>query len=799
MAVPTEAACILCAATPPLIPMEHGTRAPQNSALQRRVAADRQPTGEGLAGLVDTRVQAIAQRRLSDAIHQSPRMVAQRALVNLAAKATSTSTTMPTGASGCVQREIGDAGKSLVGRKVIMATSPIGDAGKALIGQAVIRLADGAQGKVLEVPPGMHELSPDINIFYRIQFADGIVNISAADSRYALSSNVSVGTISRFPEYQMAESSPDINFLYEVDIGGKIQTVSAGDKRFFLLGDTGASSGGPATVAKPSAKEASPAKPQAESPDTTPEATQAHVENQKLAAFKLRLGTPLTSQDIDFTDSRITLSAATRKDLLVRLQQASTPSQLRGEKALQALEVEISDLETRYASAAKDTATYRSEKEHKRKLEEKAERLKQEAEKLSLENAQALKEKNRSKLGTRYSAFAARLNDVELDAVLAQVNLADYGKLQNILPYAAYSKLLVLLGKASVTHLNDFLPALGGGKEDQLSSLLDNIQPGEEATLLTLIGVTHDDKTALISLLALLNRSATAALDLMTLGGDRHEASIVAMLNLGRSVAEIKILLQTTSGQGNAPDAATITTGVPSVADATTLLNTPGVKAHAANALLLLAHPKVGNNIPQAEALLNKKGTASDALVLVQSPAISYADALALIDTTGIKNQGADAVRCMGVPNATVANLVIMLNLRTASQLYSYLDPARGRHPFNSVLGGLQANPNQTFWDGTTGAAPAFSGWAQDLNHIVNVAAAAHVPGQYVGNIFFGNFGGLDADGVMVMMLPAVTVYHEYDLAVYVDDPSRGKRRMVVGNDGSCFFTSDHYHSFVEF
>ncbi|MBT2499560.1 hypothetical protein J7E25_10665 [Agromyces sp. ISL-38] len=41
--------------------------------------------------------------------------------------------------------------------------------------------------------------------------------------------------------------------------------------------------------------------------------------------------------------------------------------------------------------------------------------------------------------------------------------------------------------------------------------------------------------------------------------------------------------------------------------------------------------------------------------------------------------------------------------------------------------------------------------------------------------------------------------YREWDVNPYVQGVNRGADRMVTGSDGSAYFTTDHYESFVMF
>jgi ribonuclease len=48
--------------------------------------------------------------------------------------------------------------------------------------------------------------------------------------------------------------------------------------------------------------------------------------------------------------------------------------------------------------------------------------------------------------------------------------------------------------------------------------------------------------------------------------------------------------------------------------------------------------------------------------------------------------------------------------------------------------------------------------------------------------------------------LPGATTYTEYDIAKYTGEPDkRGGERIVVGADGTHYYTSDHYENFAPF
>ncbi|UJP39781.1 ribonuclease domain-containing protein [Cellulomonas palmilytica] len=73
------------------------------------------------------------------------------------------------------------------------------------------------------------------------------------------------------------------------------------------------------------------------------------------------------------------------------------------------------------------------------------------------------------------------------------------------------------------------------------------------------------------------------------------------------------------------------------------------------------------------------------------------------------------------------------------------------------------------------------------------------LPG-YKGGSTFGNTG--QAGG---QVLPRSTsggspiTYREWDVNPYVKGVDRGAERIVTGSDGSAYYTSDHYRSFIQF
>jgi guanyl-specific ribonuclease Sa len=95
-------------------------------------------------------------------------------------------------------------------------------------------------------------------------------------------------------------------------------------------------------------------------------------------------------------------------------------------------------------------------------------------------------------------------------------------------------------------------------------------------------------------------------------------------------------------------------------------------------------------------------------------------------------------------------------------------------------------------------AQTAGSGRARAEAVLALVEATGKAPPGYVGGRQFMNDGrgGTTAlpragsDGRLV-------VYHEYDVNPYVRGVDRGPQRLVVGQDGSAYYTGDHYRTWT--
>ncbi|QNK64499.1 hypothetical protein H7F33_08480 [Pedobacter sp. PAMC26386] len=70
------------------------------------------------------------------------------------------------------------------------------------------------------------------------------------------------------------------------------------------------------------------------------------------------------------------------------------------------------------------------------------------------------------------------------------------------------------------------------------------------------------------------------------------------------------------------------------------------------------------------------------------------------------------------------------------------------------------------------------------------VAKNGKAPQGYVGGTVFQNREGL---------LPGGVAYKEYDVNPKVSGQNRGAERIVIGSDGSRYYTGDHYATFTKF
>ncbi len=80
------------------------------------------------------------------------------------------------------------------------------------------------------------------------------------------------------------------------------------------------------------------------------------------------------------------------------------------------------------------------------------------------------------------------------------------------------------------------------------------------------------------------------------------------------------------------------------------------------------------------------------------------------------------------------------------------------------------------------------------LDTLAVIDRTGHAPTGYVGGRRFGNFEHhlprRTASGVRIQ-------YREWDVARHVLGVNRGPRRLVTGDDGSAYFSADHYRTFL--
>ena len=136
----------------------------------------------------------------------------------------------------------------------------------------------------------------------------------------------------------------------------------------------------------------------------------------------------------------------------------------------------------------------------------------------------------------------------------------------------------------------------------------------------------------------------------------------------------------------------------------------------------------------------------------------------------------------------------------TPSKLDFMTDPTRAAHAFAFVHTELVAG--HKIWGGETAAEPAYelaNGTAVTLAHVranaTNYQAHGY-PAPNTGRFSsdrFNNRGGDD------MKLPTNTTYTEYDIREFTAPADRGLKRVVIGANGSKYYTPDHYATFTKF
>ena len=94
---------------------------------------------------------------------------------------------------------------------------------------------------------------------------------------------------------------------------------------------------------------------------------------------------------------------------------------------------------------------------------------------------------------------------------------------------------------------------------------------------------------------------------------------------------------------------------------------------------------------------------------------------------------------------------------------------------------------------GTPSSAPAGVPLAA-IETLAVIDRTGHAPTGYVGGRRFGNFEHhlpkRTASGARIS-------YREWDIARHVLGVNRGPRRLVTGDDGSAYYSGDHYSTFL--
>ncbi len=566
------------------------------------------------------------------------------------------------------------------------------------------------------------------------------------------------------------------NVVYSVQFDDEVQSISGGDDGYELIAPSSAKAApsGPPPVSAPKP----PVRDEAADAETT-----AAVD-----ALIARLGKPLT--DLRDTNG---LSHRERKDLLKQLADTKkSPEHLPTNDALVKLTASVVAVENSFRDYAAETVRNRQVRDNEIKAAE-AKRAQDEIERKAREEVEWA---NKQRCGKSYGQFSSKVSDArQLALLLGSTPRGEEGQLLECLQreYDPGDLLRLLQRPVRPSIARDLLARIDDRPFEQLNTLLDHIQPGEHSQLSVLLSRTAPDKSTLVALLIHLKDSAKAAVAVMAKAADGAEASVLAMLVGGRSATETTSLLSTVSGGADTAGAATISAGVADLATARTLLDQPGVEGNAKQALDVFAHATVAKNVAVATELLNKQGNASDALALLEH-GCSLVQAGQLLATTGIADAGADAVWCLA-KNCSVADLVALLSVRTATEIRSY--HAVG-HGFVFVKNELAITPTQQFWAGETCGAPAFAGSAKSIADIIADARKPVADREYAGGAHFGNHGRLDSQQRPVMFLPPANDYREYDLKPFTTAENRGTRRIVVGG-GHMYYTADHYRTFERF
>ena len=98
----------------------------------------------------------------------------------------------------------------------------------------------------------------------------------------------------------------------------------------------------------------------------------------------------------------------------------------------------------------------------------------------------------------------------------------------------------------------------------------------------------------------------------------------------------------------------------------------------------------------------------------------------------------------------------------------------------------------ESYLDDLSGKSNGISDSAYDVAEYVN-STGQTLPG-YKGGRVYNNI----PSNISGQILPQVGIYREYDIYPYIKGINRGMERIVIGPDGSVWYTNNHYLTFVE-
>ncbi|EAY25868.1 ribonuclease domain-containing protein [Microscilla marina] len=489
---------------------------------------------------------------------------------------------------------------------------------------------------------------------------------------------------------------------------------------------------------------------------------QANQENFQIDGMKMTLDDYVTDTKRLRIDKRVTEQ---RKVFSSTLNETtSSHNDLLGSDKMQQLEKQSNDIGQHYDTALeKHREEERIKEEKKRKQQEKDElwRKWQKADKAN---------KTRISNPPLYIQLKKLTGEdpFVLAEILAKVTIGAEGRLTqclsrvNVTNSTEKADFLALLDRdANISYLHNLLAAIGKNQGGNLLKLLNATKSGHEDQLLQLLELNQDDSIdPLVTLLQRQNKSAKKVLKLLNKEG---KASDVINVLGHNHVKTMKVAPNTEVDEG-----ATFT---------------------------------------KAEGLLKHKGSAKDTHDIL-SGGVSYADTEELLKLNKILDQGAEAAYVYnhgGVrPSKTrIEAVVYVLGLRRPKDVKAYL---RAGHSFNQIHDKLETNNNQTFWTANktclanqVATEPSGTSLASIKTNSIRRKVYAHggINSNTNTGQRFGNHGGTDNKGSIVMLLPDGVNYTEYDIVPYTG-PDRGTKRVVSGG-GNNYYTTDHYGTFRKF